>query len=75
MAALIHARWMILVRSSVLERWHILVKMLAPKPRQLRDGSNMMMTPKVTQEYEAVSVNYSMISKAHEIEVIARPAK
>jgi hypothetical protein len=28
-----------------------------------------------TIEYETISVNFSMISKAHEIEVIARPAK
>ena len=48
------------------------MKRLAPKPRPLRDGSGVMMTPKVTPEYETVSVIFSMISKAHEIEVIAR---
>ena len=32
----------------------------------------MMTTPKVTHEYETVSVNFSMISKAHEIEVMVR---
>ena len=74
MAALIHATLMILVRSLVLERWHCHVKRLAPKPRQLRDGSSMMMTPKVTQEYGTVFVDFAMISKAYEIEVIVRRA-
>ena len=37
MAALIHARWMISVRSLVLEMWHCLVKRSATKPRPLRD--------------------------------------
>ena len=72
MAALIHAGWMISVRSLVLERWHCLVKILGTRPRQLCDGSGVMMTPKATQEYWSVFVDFAMISKAHEIEVGAR---
>jgi hypothetical protein len=56
----------------VLEKWHCLVKMLGPKPRLLRDGSGVMTTPKVTQEYWSEFVDFAMISKVYEIEVMVR---
>jgi hypothetical protein len=44
-------------------------------PLELHNASNAMMIQKHTPECALVSGNFSMISKAHEIEDVARPEK
>ena len=71
MARLIHPKWMISLQNSILEKRSRRGKPLETKPSELRNASNAMMIQKHTPECAPVSGNFSMISKAHEIEVLA----